>query len=109
MRTFSVILSEHHQAVIDGLIKSGRYQNASEVLRDGMRLIESRERLETAKLDVLRQAADRGFADLEEGRFQDVPTDALDEFIAAPRPQPPVAALADTRLTQRDLNSVVEF
>jgi antitoxin ParD1/3/4 len=83
MLTRSVILSEHHQDVIDSLVKSGRYQDASEVLRDGIRLIESRERLDAAKLEILRQAADRGFADLDEELFQDVPTEALDEFIAA--------------------------
>jgi putative addiction module CopG family antidote len=42
--------------VIDGLVKSGRYQNASEVMREGLRMIEQREKREAAKLEALRKA-----------------------------------------------------
>jgi len=35
MATRNVVLTDHHEKVIDGLVKSGRYQNASEVMRDG--------------------------------------------------------------------------
>jgi antitoxin ParD1/3/4 len=52
-------------------VKSGRYQNASEVLREGLRLSERREEREAAKLKALREAASVGFADLDEGRFLD--------------------------------------
>lgn len=82
MPTRNVVLTEHHEAVIDKLVKSGRYQNASEVMREGLRLIEQREAHEAAKLEALREAARIGFADLDEGRFVDVPADRLEDFIA---------------------------
>ncbi|MBU1316830.1 MAG: type II toxin-antitoxin system ParD family antitoxin [Alphaproteobacteria bacterium] len=82
MPTRNVVLTEHHQSVIDRLVKSGRYQNASEVMREGLRLIERREQLEEAKLEVLREAARIGFSDLEEGRFSDVTPDGLGDYIA---------------------------
>ncbi|CUX48098.1 hypothetical protein H009_17813 [Agrobacterium tumefaciens str. Cherry 2E-2-2] len=82
MPTRNVVLTEHHEAVIDRLVKSGRYQNASEVMREGLRLIEQREAHEAAKLEALREASRIGFTDLDEGRFVDVPSDRLEGFIA---------------------------
>lgn len=63
-------------------MQSGRYQNASEVLREGLRLIEQRERLEAAKLTALQKAARTGWADIAAGRYTDVADDELEDFIA---------------------------
>lgn len=82
MPTRNVVLTEHHEEVIDRLVKSGRYQNASEVLRDGLRLVEQRDALEAAKLAALKEAARIGFGDIDEGRFQDVRDGDLEAFIA---------------------------
>ncbi|WAI81593.1 MULTISPECIES: type II toxin-antitoxin system ParD family antitoxin [Achromobacter] len=81
MPTRNVVLSEHQHDFVETLVQSGRYQNASEVLREGLRLIEQRERLEEAKLNVLRDAADKGWADIAAGRFTDVTDDQLESFI----------------------------
>ncbi|MBN9222484.1 MAG: type II toxin-antitoxin system ParD family antitoxin [Mesorhizobium sp.] len=81
MPTRNVVLTEHHEKVIEGLVKTGRYQNASEVLRDGLRLVEQREALERAKLAALEEAARIGFRDVAEGRFRDVNDEHLEEFI----------------------------
>lgn len=82
MPTRNVVLTKHHQDVIDHLVKSGRYQNASEVLREGLRLVEQRENVEAVKLQALREAAATGFADLDDHRFADVPEGSLDDLIA---------------------------
>ncbi|MDO1584309.1 type II toxin-antitoxin system ParD family antitoxin [Rhizobium oryzicola] len=81
MPTRNVVLTDHHQDMIDRLVKSGRYQNASEVLREGLRLVEQREEVEAAKLKALREAAAIGFADLDEGRFSDVSGSDLENHI----------------------------
>ncbi|MBA4776915.1 type II toxin-antitoxin system ParD family antitoxin [Agrobacterium salinitolerans] len=83
MPTRNVVLTQHHEEIIDELVKSGRYQNASEVLREGLRLIERRERLEAARVEALKVAAQQGFADLDQGRYTDVSDDDLDDFISA--------------------------
>jgi antitoxin ParD1/3/4 len=83
MPTRNVVLTDHHEEVIDRLIRSGRYQNASEVLRDGLRLVQQRDALETAKLAALQEAARKGFRDIEEGRFHDSADDDLDQFICS--------------------------
>lgn len=83
MPTRNVVLTEHFEEVIDRLVKTGRYQNASEVLRDGLRLLEQREAKEAAKLAVLREAANIGFHNIEQGRFEDVAKDGLEEFMSS--------------------------
>ncbi|SIQ13544.1 antitoxin ParD1/3/4 [Rhizobium sp. RU35A] len=82
MPTRNVVLTEHQQDMIDRLVQSGRYQDASDVLRDGLRLIEKREEREMAKLKALREAAAMGFSDIDEGRFVDVPMGEVDTYIA---------------------------
>ena len=81
MPTRNVVLTDHQHQVIDSLVSSGRYQNASEVLRDGLRLVEQREAEDAAKLQALREAAMVGWRDLEAGRYRDVSEDALLDHI----------------------------
>lgn len=69
MSTRNVVLTERQDELIDTLVQTGRYQNASEVLREGLRLIEQREAEDAAKLTALREAARIGTADFEAGRF----------------------------------------
>lgn len=70
MPTRNVVLTDHQAEFVERLVNSGRYQNASEVLRDGLRLIESREVQEKAHLKALRDAARVGIADFEAGRYR---------------------------------------
>jgi len=81
MPTRNVVLTERHEKFIAELVGSGRYQNASEVLREGLRLIEEREAREAAKLKALQETAQIGFADLDQGRFLDVVDGDLDAVI----------------------------
>ena len=72
MATKNVVLTESQAALIDRLVASGRYQNASEALRAGLRLLEQEE----AQLDVLRGRLESGLAqarrgDLAEGSGED--------------------------------------
>lgn len=81
MPTRNVVLSDHQQQLVESLVQSGRYQNASEVLREGLRLIEERERIQKAKLSALKQAARQGWADVSAGRYVDVGDDRLEDFV----------------------------
>jgi antitoxin ParD1/3/4 len=56
----SYSIGKHFEEFIDGLIESGRYSTASEVLRDGLRLIEEREDRRQAKLEALRAEIQKG-------------------------------------------------
>ena len=82
MATRNVVLTDHLEQVVNDLVGSGRYQNASEVLREGLRLLEKREVEESAKLEALRKATSLGMMSLENGRFTEVRGEDLDQFIS---------------------------
>jgi antitoxin ParD1/3/4 len=58
----SYTLGKHYEGFIKRLVASGRYASASEVMRDGLRLIEEREQMRNAKLEALRRDIAAGFA-----------------------------------------------
>ena len=68
MPTRNVVLTDRQARILERLVASGRYQNASEVLREGLRLIESRDAEEQARLEALRAAVRVGIDDIEAGR-----------------------------------------
>ena len=94
-QTRNVSLPQHQDDFVDQLVASGRYRTASEVVREGLRLLEESElqqRLERWLLDPeasssievppvarervgnwLRQLVSRAIADLDAGRVEDGP------------------------------------
>ena len=60
----SYSLGAHFEGLVQALVESGRYSSASEVVRDGLRLLEEREATRTARLEALRRDLD---AALESG------------------------------------------
>ncbi|MBL8268548.1 type II toxin-antitoxin system ParD family antitoxin [Steroidobacter sp.] len=76
MATRNVVLTDHQEKLIEGLVSSGQYQNASEVLREGLRLIERRDAEDKARIKNLREAARLGIADMDAGRFREFTSSA---------------------------------
>lgn len=71
MPTRNVVLTERQAELLETLVKSGRYQNASEVLRDGLRLVEQRETEDQGRLKALRALARTGASALDRGEFKE--------------------------------------
>jgi antitoxin ParD1/3/4 len=71
MPTRNVVLTERQERLIADLVGDGRYQNASEVIREGLRLVEQREAEDAAKLEALRQAAKVGFDAIDRGEYKE--------------------------------------
>jgi len=69
MPTRNVVLTESLALFVEQMVTSGRYQNASEVMREGLRLVQSREEEHAAKLAVLREAIVVGLDDIAAGRY----------------------------------------
>jgi antitoxin ParD1/3/4 len=69
----SVNLGPTLEGVIDSLIRGGRYQSRSEVMREGVRLVQEREQ----RLAALDASIAEALADVDAGRVHD-----LDEVLA---------------------------
>lgn len=63
----SYSIGDHYEAFAKKLVASGRYASVSEVLRDGLRLMEEREALREWKLQELQKAIKEGL----ESPFED--------------------------------------
>ena len=67
MPTRNVNLTPHFDQFIEAGVTSGRFSNASEVVREALRLLEQREAEDKAKLEWLRGAAEEAFAAFDRG------------------------------------------
>jgi len=56
----SYVIGEHFEQFIKSQIQQGRYASASEVIRDGLRALEVREKLSALKLEALRSDIQQG-------------------------------------------------
>lgn len=65
MSTRNVVLTDAQSDLLDRLVRSGRYQNASEAMRAGLRLLEQDE-MESA---ALRRRLHRGLEQAETGEL----------------------------------------
>lgn len=68
MPTRNINLTDHFDDFVERQVSSGRYQNASEIVREALRLLETQEVERKAKLKALRQAAKQGFDELDQGQ-----------------------------------------
>ena len=80
-RVTSFSLGEHFTRFVEAQVRQGRYNNASDVMRAALRLLEERE----AQIAALRSALIEG-----EQSGASTPFD-IEEFIARKRKQPPKA------------------
>ena len=83
MPTRNVVLTDHLAAVVDGLVARGRYQNASEAIRRGVRLLEEEE----ARAEALLKRIMVGYEQAERGEFvegdaEDIVRDAFERAAA---------------------------
>jgi len=94
MPTRNVVLTHQQAELVEQLVKSGRYQSASEVLRDGLRLLERRELKDAVKLETLRGALDEAEAAVAMGDLRDYSPTLLAEIHEEARAVPAVNAQA---------------
>ena len=74
----SYALGDHFERFIDAQVKSGRFNNASEVVRAGLRLLEDREKPPALTLDDLRILIREGI-NSGHGKPAEAVLDRLDE------------------------------
>ncbi|MBI2824358.1 MAG: type II toxin-antitoxin system ParD family antitoxin [Planctomycetia bacterium] len=68
MPTRNVNLTDHYDRFVEKQVGGGRYRNASEVMRAGLRLLEQQTREDQQKLALLRSLASDAFDEIDQGR-----------------------------------------
>ncbi len=82
MPTRNINLTDHLDNFIQAEVGSGRYGNASEVVREGLRLMERRKQEDQAKLKWLRSAVREGMEEIDRGEGMEFGSiDELDRHI----------------------------
>ena len=82
MPTRNVNLTEHFDRFIETGVTSGRFGNASEVVREGLRLLEQRQQEDKAKLEWLRADAKEGSDSIDRGEGIEFETmDDLEAYV----------------------------
>lgn len=76
-------LTDHQARFVADVLATGRYQDTSDVVRDGLRLLERREAEDAAKLHRLRTAVAESEAALARGDYEDVESDAVQAWVMA--------------------------
>ena len=83
MPSRNINLTDHYDAYVSDALASGRYKNASELVRAGLRLLEQRDAEDAAKLEALRTAVAEGVDAYERGDFTRMENDAdVDQFFS---------------------------
>jgi antitoxin ParD1/3/4 len=72
MPTRNISLTPEQDAFIDEVLEAGEYRNASEAMRDAIRVLRQRRAEDALKLEALRRSIDAGLADLDRGDYEEV-------------------------------------
>lgn len=79
----NVSLTAHFAEFLDSNVASGQFSNASEVVREGLRLLEQRQREEALKLEALRAAIEVGLEDVRQGRVVRLASSEIESYVAS--------------------------
>jgi antitoxin ParD1/3/4 len=66
---------------VENRVRSGAFQNASEVVRDALRLHKARTEEELRKEERFRRLIQEGVDDVDAGRFVDIEWEELDSWL----------------------------
>jgi antitoxin ParD1/3/4 len=78
MPTRNINLTAEQDAFVDEVVRAGKYQNASEAVRDAVRGLQQRLQEDELKIELLRAHVRAGLDALERGEFTEVDDADLD-------------------------------
>jgi antitoxin ParD1/3/4 len=81
MPTRNISLTAEQDAFVERVVEAGEYQNASEAVRDALRVLQQRRREDALKLKALRAQIKAGIEALDQGDFVEVDDADLDGYL----------------------------
>ena len=76
-----ISLTTEHDAFVEQIVRSGEFQNASEVICDALRILQRQRQDEATRLNALRTQVRAGAEALERGEFAEVEEADLDSYL----------------------------
>jgi antitoxin ParD1/3/4 len=81
MPTRNISLTAEQDAFVQEVVEAGEYQNASEAVRDALRVLQQRRKEDSLKLKALRAQIKVGTDALDRGDFAEVEDADLEEYL----------------------------
>jgi antitoxin ParD1/3/4 len=81
MPTRNISLTAEQDAFVQEVVEAGEYQNASEAIRDALRVLQQRRREDSLRLKALRAQIKAGADALERGDFTEVGEADLEGYL----------------------------
>ena len=83
MPTRNISLTAEQDAFVDEVVRSGDYQNASEAIRDALRILRQHRREDNLRLRALRAQLQLGIAALRHGDADEIDDTEIDKYLSA--------------------------
>lgn len=80
MPTRNISLTAEQDQFVEDIVSSGEYQNASEAVRDALRVLRQRREEDALRLKAMRKLVAAGAADLDAGRYREIDTADLGAY-----------------------------
>jgi antitoxin ParD1/3/4 len=81
MPTRNISLTPEQDAFVEKVVETGEYQNASEAIRDALRVLQQRRKEDSLKLRILRAQIKAGTDALERGDFTEIDDADLEGYL----------------------------
>jgi antitoxin ParD1/3/4 len=81
MPTRNISLTAEQDAFVQEVVEAGEYQNASEAIRDALRVLQQRRREDSLRLKALRARIKAGVDALDRGDFAEVEGANLEGYL----------------------------
>ncbi|HXT29844.1 MAG TPA: type II toxin-antitoxin system ParD family antitoxin [Vicinamibacterales bacterium] len=81
MPTRNISLTPEQDAFVERIVEAGEYQNASEAVRDALRVLQQRRKEDGLRLKALRAQLKAGVDALDRGDFSEIDETDLDVFL----------------------------
>ncbi|HUE85813.1 MAG TPA: type II toxin-antitoxin system ParD family antitoxin [Vicinamibacterales bacterium] len=88
MPTRNISLTPEQDAFVEKVVEAGEYQNASEAIRDALRVLQQRRKEDSLRLKALRAQIKVGIDAIDRGDFAEVDDADLEGYLERLTPSP---------------------
>jgi antitoxin ParD1/3/4 len=76
-KKMNISLGAQWEEFVSENVRTGRYLSASEVVREGLRLLQDREQLRRIRIEELQREVDKGMSELDRGEYKELSEEGM--------------------------------